>query len=38
VLWALVPGVVAFALLIIWSVKSTAARVAAGVTNDCAAA
>jgi len=32
-LWALVPGVVAFALLIIWSVKSTAARVAAGVTT-----
>jgi ubiquinol-cytochrome c reductase cytochrome b subunit len=33
VLWALVPGLVAFALLIIWSVKSTATRVATGVTT-----
>jgi ubiquinol-cytochrome c reductase cytochrome b subunit len=33
VLWVLAPGVVAFALLIIWSVKSSATRIAAGVTT-----
>ena len=33
VFWALAPGLVAFALLIIWSVKSTATRVATGVTT-----
>ena len=33
ILWALAPGVVAFALLIIWSVKSSATRIAAGLTT-----
>src|SRR5207245_10957766 len=33
VLWALAPGVVAFALLIIWSVKSSATRIAVGVST-----
>jgi ubiquinol-cytochrome c reductase cytochrome b subunit len=32
VLWVLAPGVVAFALLIIWSVKSSATRIAVGTT------
>jgi ubiquinol-cytochrome c reductase cytochrome b subunit len=32
VFWALTPALVAFALLVIWSVKSTAARIAVGVT------
>ncbi len=32
VLWALAPGVVAFALLIVWSVKSSATRITVGVT------
>jgi len=33
VVWVLAPGVVAFALLIIWSVKSRATRIAVGVTT-----
>src|SRR5206468_11684524 len=33
VFWALVPGLVAFAFLIIWSVKNTPTRVATGVTT-----
>jgi len=32
VLWVLAPGVFAFALLIIWSVKSSATRIAVGTT------
>jgi ubiquinol-cytochrome c reductase cytochrome b subunit len=32
VLWALAPALVAFALLIVWSVKSTATRIAVGLT------
>jgi ubiquinol-cytochrome c reductase cytochrome b subunit len=32
VLWVLLPGVLAFAALIVWSVRSRAARIAVGVT------
>jgi len=31
VLWVLVPGVVAFALLLVWSIKKSATRIAVGV-------